>query len=29
MSYYKYEYDENIELSIYHPTSQSLYLMWT
>jgi len=25
MSYY--EYDENVELSIYHPTPQSLYLI--
>jgi len=22
-----YEYDENVELSIYHPISQSLYLI--
>jgi len=27
---YKYEYDENVELSIYHPTSQSFCLiLWT
>jgi len=27
----KYEYDENVELSIYHPTLQSLCLiiLWT
>jgi len=24
MSKYKYEYDENVELSIYHPTFQTL-----
>jgi len=24
MSKYEYEYDENVELSIYHPTPQSL-----
>jgi len=23
----KYEYDENVELSIYHPTPQSFYLI--
>jgi len=23
MSKYEYEYDENVELSIYHPTSQN------
>jgi len=28
MSKYKYEYDENIELSTYHPTSQSFYLIF-
>jgi len=28
MPKYKYEYDENVELSIYHPTSQSLYLIF-
>jgi len=27
MSKYKYEYDENVELSIYYPTSQSLCLI--
>ena len=26
MSKYKYENDENVELSIYHPTPQSLQL---
>ena len=24
---YEYEYDENVELSIYHPTPQSLCLI--
>jgi len=24
---YEYEYDENVELSIYHPTFQSIYLI--
>jgi len=27
MSWYEYEYDENVELSIYHQTLQSLYLI--
>jgi len=29
MSKYKYEFDENVELSIYHPTSQSLCLKFS
>jgi len=31
MSKYEYEYNENIELSIYHPTPQSfcLIILWT
>jgi len=28
MSKYKYEYDENVELSIYHSTVQSLCLIY-
>jgi len=27
MSKYEYEYDENVELSIFHPISLSLYLI--
>jgi len=27
MSNYKYQYDENVELSIYHPTLQSFCLI--